>query len=193
MLYIPVNSTVPEYRIVATDDLGNINYTHQRTLHVIDIMPPNAQAGDDVTVEPGTTVSFDASQSYDNIGIIRYRWHMTMGGRTVELLGSAPTFTFNNAGEYTVSLTVEDAGGNTDTDSLTVVVHRGEQEELPEVEASGFFPGYLLLIPAAMLVSFPVHGHSDKKRCRGYPTGRFTSRKFYLCTSYSEWPNQVSK
>ena len=43
-------------------------------LEVIDTTPPVANAGQDQTVNAGTIVTFDASGSSDNVGIVSYEW-----------------------------------------------------------------------------------------------------------------------
>ncbi|MFQ5908027.1 MAG: PKD domain-containing protein, partial [Thermoplasmata archaeon] len=71
-----------------------------------------------------TVVTFDGSGSSDNVGIANYTWTFRDG--TTITLGpfSVPTasYTFNEPGSYVITLTVEDAAGNSDTDTLTVTV-----------------------------------------------------------------------
>jgi hypothetical protein len=83
--------------------------------------PPVADAGDDLGVYPGVAVTLDGSGSIGNIGIVSYTWtyvdvtEYTLDGPTVSI-------TFSTAGEYVVTLTVEDADGLTDTDTVTITV-----------------------------------------------------------------------
>ena len=70
----------------------------------------------------GETAGWNAIGSTDNVGIVKYTWTFDYDGRTVSLDGPAPTFLFEVAGEYEVTLTVEDAAGNTDTETFTLTV-----------------------------------------------------------------------
>jgi len=88
-------------------------------IEVIDIEPPEANAGQDRTVNVGETVIFDASGSTDNVGIVSYEWDF--GDGTTET-GITKNHTYISPGKYNVTLTVRDLAGNTDTDSITVTV-----------------------------------------------------------------------
>jgi len=78
-------------------------------------------------------VSFDASSSYDSDGsIVFYRWDWN-GDGTYDNEYTQPyaTHTFNEAGEYTVTLQVEDNNGSTNTYSIPIeVVGEGENPRL---------------------------------------------------------------
>jgi len=64
-------------------------------------------------------VSFTGSNSTDDQGITAYSWDFGDGETSTE---ADPNHTFANPGEYTVILTVEDADGLTDSDTLTITV-----------------------------------------------------------------------
>lgn len=81
-----------------------------------------ANAGPDLTVGKGTTVRFNGSASSDNVGIANYTWTFLHDGNPVSLHGATPEFRFRKEGNHTVTLTVTDAGGNTDFDTMTVTV-----------------------------------------------------------------------
>jgi len=147
---VPEDAVQLEYRIGVTDISGGSNHTALHTLDVIDIIPPVADAGDDVEIYAGETVVFDGSGSYDNVGIVRYRWQMEVDGENVELLGVGPTFEFTSSGEYTVALTVEDAYGNSDTDTMMITVHPVEEES--EEKTSWLW--WLLIIPIVLVMTF---------------------------------------
>ncbi len=77
---------------------------------------PNANAGPDITVFAGTQVQFNGSGSSDSNGtIVSYSWS---NGES----GAQPTRTYNTPGTYTVTLTVTDDEGNTDTDDVVITV-----------------------------------------------------------------------
>jgi PKD repeat protein len=106
-----------------TDAAGNWD-TDKMTVIVKDITKPNADAGPDQTVNQSTTVQFDGSGSSDNVGIVNYTWSLYYNGSFVNLYGVNPTFTFEIHGDYTVTLTVTDAIGLNDTDTVVINVNR---------------------------------------------------------------------
>jgi PKD repeat protein len=86
---------------------------------VIDITSPIANAGADQTVGEDTSVTFDASGSSDNVGIVSYEWDFGDGTTGTE---KTPTHTYPDLGVYTMTLTVKDGAGNIGTDMVTVAV-----------------------------------------------------------------------
>jgi len=103
-----------------TDAEGNWD-TDNVTITVLDVTPPVADAGSDQTVEVGTTVTFNASGSSDNVGIVSYEWDFG-DGNTTTVTDPIIYHTYTAAGTYNVTLTVKDAAGNSDNDTITVVV-----------------------------------------------------------------------
>jgi len=86
---------------------------------ILDATSPTANAGQDQTVNVGTTVSFDATASGDNFGIVSYEWNFDDGTSGT---GNTTTHTYAKPNTYTVTLTVKDAAGNTATDVIMVTV-----------------------------------------------------------------------
>jgi PKD repeat protein len=84
---------------------------------------PTANAGSDQTANAGTPVTFDASASTDNVGIVSYEWNFGDGTTGT---GKTTTHTYTNTGPYTVTLTVEDAADNTATKQIIVTVISAE-------------------------------------------------------------------
>ncbi len=78
--------------------------------------PPVAYAGGPYTCRPGETITLDGSLSTDLDGdVLIYQWTVYVGS-VVTLSGRKPTFTCPTAeGTSTVSLTVSDPGGLSDT------------------------------------------------------------------------------
>ncbi len=85
-----------------------------------DKLAPTANAGPDRTGHPGETITFDGGQSRDPDGSIKlYLWDMA--GQTV-LEGRICNYTFPAAGQYSITLTVEDNDGLYSRDTLTVYI-----------------------------------------------------------------------
>jgi len=93
--------------------------TRDEFLLLSDITKPVANAGSNQTVYVGATITFDAGGSSDNIGIVSYEWDFGDGTTGT---GKTANHTYANSGTYIVTLTVKDAAGNSDTDSITVTV-----------------------------------------------------------------------
>jgi parallel beta-helix repeat protein len=92
------------------------------TVRVIDGEPPVAKAGNDITVDQGTSVELNATNSTDNDAIKTYVWTLEYGGTTITRTRKVSSFRFDTPGEYLVTLTVTDRQGNTDNDTLVVRV-----------------------------------------------------------------------
>ncbi|MFW6375871.1 MAG: PKD domain-containing protein, partial [Thermoplasmatota archaeon] len=90
-----------------TDDAGNYD-TDTVEVTVNDVTDPTADAGEDETVDEDTVVTFDGSESSDNVGIVNYTW--TIEG--TEFYGKVVEHTFAEPGVYTVELNVTDDAGN---------------------------------------------------------------------------------
>jgi len=90
---------------------------------VLDREAPLARAGDDIEIEQGQIASFDGTDSFDNVGIVTYRWTFEHNATDVVLEGATATFTFEVPGVYTITLTVTDDNDLVDHDELTVTVH----------------------------------------------------------------------
>jgi PKD repeat protein len=76
----------------------------------------------------GMTVSFDGSGSSDPNGdALRYEWDLDADGGFDDSTAVKPTWTYNAAGSYRVSLRVSDGRGGTATDAITIgVVGKGD-------------------------------------------------------------------
>ena len=101
-----------------TDAIGNWNASSV-LITVLDITPPIADAGPNQTILQGATVTFDASKSNDNEGIVLYSWDF---GEGTSRTGVTVTHTYSNLGTYAVTLTVKDAAGNTGAAKITINV-----------------------------------------------------------------------
>jgi PKD repeat protein len=89
---------------------------------VLDREAPLARAGDDIEIEQGQIASFNGTDSFDNVGIVTYRWTFEHNATDVVLEGATATFKFEVPGVYNVTLTVIDENNLEDRDELTVTV-----------------------------------------------------------------------
>jgi hypothetical protein len=86
-----------------------------------DVTIPSADAGSDKKVKEGDEVTFDGSDSSDNVKLFELTWTFE-DGTLQTLTGVNPTYTFSTPGNYLVTLTISDAVGNSNTDTMWVNV-----------------------------------------------------------------------
>ncbi len=160
--------SVIDYYIVARDVSGvelmsprYAPYEAHSFLVLVDATPPVADAGSDITVPLGWLVSFDGSGSSDDVGIANMTWSFVYNGSTVELYGETPHFVFWTEGVYTVTLTVLDPSGNSDTDEVVVTV---DHEVIPEFGGALLPVAMLLLLFGVLIRSSRAHKRSDGAR-----------------------------
>jgi|GEM_PF-2225210 len=113
--------------VVALDAVGNAYaaWYDQRDsgsdvyLAALDVVAPTANAGAAQSAGQGTTMSFNASASFDNMGIARYEWDF---GDDVVADGPVVGHAYRNPGTYQARLTVWDYSGNSDSHFVTATV-----------------------------------------------------------------------
>ncbi len=115
-----------------------------------DVKRPIANAGSDRDVKVNETVYFDASHSYDNVGIVYYEWEFDGDGVVDDVNVSAVHF-YTIPGMYVVILNVSDKDGNWDTDTCIINV-TDEAIECNDERMSSFL-FLILLFPAAFIFS----------------------------------------
>jgi PKD repeat protein len=155
------NSGVFVVTLTVEDAAGN---SDEDTVTIRVNSPPVANAGSDFTVKVGATVIFDGSDSSDDVLVENYTWTFIYDNEVQELYGVAPSFTFEAAGNYTVTLTVEDASGLTDTD--TVVVNVGEDGGTAE-DKSFLEEYWWLLVVVGVIVAGAVAAAALMKSKKG--------------------------
>lgn len=131
------------------------------TVNVLDTQDPVAHAGLDVDVKAGAAVTFDGSGSTDNAGVVNYTWTFVYGGETKKVYTAAPSFTFDKAGDYTVTLEVRDAAGNTATD--TVLVHVADKTGSSTMMYVGAGVAAVAAILVALAMLMRKRGGTGKK------------------------------
>lgn len=99
---------------------------------------PVADAGPDQTVSEGETVTLDGSDSYDRTPNekLTYTWDFDdsddNGSTGVDATGVTATVIYEDAGIYTVTLTVSD-GDLDDTDTCRITVLPGDPDNIPPI------------------------------------------------------------
>jgi len=83
--------------------------------------PEDVNSGSDQTVEAGSTVTLNGDATDPDNDTLTYTWDFGDGSDNVT--GQHVNHTYETAGQYTVTLTVDDGNGNVVTDTLTVTVN----------------------------------------------------------------------
>jgi PKD repeat protein len=151
--------------LVVTDTVGQESEIDTMTVTVLDVTDPTADAGADQEVSFGEEVTFDGSDSSDNVDIASYEWTFDDVGPET-LTGATPAYTFTAPGDYTVTLTVADSAGNEDSDTMVVTV---VDDEAPVADA-GPDPTDVVI---GDLVSFDAAASADNVGIANY-TWNFT-------------------
>jgi len=128
------NRYVKDARIRVIADNGepsnNIGFSDSQPF-VLDTKPPLADAGNDQTVYQGATVTLNGSGSRDESGIADYTWTFRENGELKVLKGANPTYVFQNAGTYSITLNVTDRFGNWALDSVKITVLSVQKDSEP--------------------------------------------------------------
>jgi PKD repeat protein len=96
---------------------------------VRDATPPTIIIENNTIVVENAVVNFDASKSYDNIGIAYYQWNF--GDGTVENnTRPSTTHTYTKSGVYSLKLTLTDQAGNINSSSFSIDVYRDTDGDL---------------------------------------------------------------
>ncbi|MCO4769477.1 MAG: PKD domain-containing protein [Deltaproteobacteria bacterium] len=107
-------------RVRVTDD-DAATATATATVTVGNVAPSITSASGPSTGDEGSTLSFSAAGTDPaTADVLTYSWNW--GDSTADTTGSAPTHVWDDEGTYTVTVTLSDDDGGTDTDTLNVVV-----------------------------------------------------------------------
>jgi len=108
-----------DYSVTATVDASIASAETAQSSFKTDGVRPTAVAGPNRVVTVGETVSFDGTESTDNIRVAKHRWDMD--DNTIRF-GPTPNHTFTEPGTYEVQLRATDGVGNSDIDMIIVTV-----------------------------------------------------------------------
>jgi parallel beta-helix repeat protein len=118
-----VELEVHTFSIWTCDNSNNCNYSSGE-FEIVDLTPPIANAGSDMMVRIGQSISLDAGNSTDNYGIANYTWIIMDEEEILRHYGQLLTYSFNSEGEFNATLVVTDFSGNQDEDWLRISVTR---------------------------------------------------------------------
>ncbi|MEP5376032.1 MAG: PKD domain-containing protein [Hyphomicrobiales bacterium] len=147
--------------LMVTDNEGLTN-TATITISVGQSGTPMAIAtATPVTGDGPLGVEFDASQSSDDVGIVQYSWDFGDGNSSSD---QNPIYTYIDFGVYEAVLTITDADGLSDTDSVTITVNNPNSNSAPVALATAT----PLSGEAPLEVSFDGSGSSDNLGIESY-------------------------
>ena len=178
---------------------GDMLYVDQETESVQRIafaggpqnQPPTAVAAAGTTAgDRPLTVDFDATASSDpdtaNGDVLVYAWDLDGDGELDDSTDAQPTFTYMDAGTYTVTLRVTDTSGAFDTDTLTITVAGAPAATIASPTAATTWgtgqsiafsgsgrDGQGNPLPASALDWTVVLHHCDGANCHDHPIGDF--------------------
>jgi PKD repeat protein len=108
-----------------TDEAGN-RASQETVVTVRDSEPPVAVIFTDGEAHVGVPFVLDGTRSHDNVAISEGHWTLDLSDGPINISGLNTTFVFTEPGEYRLTLTVRDDGGNQDEWTVTVVVYASE-------------------------------------------------------------------
>ncbi len=120
-------SNYQDYPSIAVDSVGDVFAAFLDTRAIgwdvyaatLDVVAPTANAGSAVTADQGTSVAFDGTASADNFRVVGYSWDF---GDGTTATGPTGSHVYATPGDYTATLRVWDASGNTATDTRAITV-----------------------------------------------------------------------
>lgn len=136
-LILPEGSTTVKVAIDPSNVISEENETNNERTQTLTVAstptpsnnPPTADAGPNKTSKVGQPVTFNGSGSTDSDGtIVNYSWDFGDGGSS---LGAIVSHVYSSPGTYTVSLTVTDNSGATNTDTAIAIITEDQTTPTP--------------------------------------------------------------
>jgi len=115
----PRNATNLKYIIRAMDTSGNVVETEVKNYTLIDNIPPVIKIKEIDRIQVFENVTFDASESYDNIGIKDFYWDID----GEKFNKSTVNMSFSKVGKIIVTFSVVDYSGNTNSSFMVLTVN----------------------------------------------------------------------
>ena len=121
---VNITATKIDYYFHFNDSANNTNTSVTERIDIIDIIPPVANAGADMSLPQGAGFYLDGSNSTDNIGIVNYTWNWKCltGCNTSHMAYGVNPFIYALTFDFSVDLIVRDAEGNIDNDSINITI-----------------------------------------------------------------------
>ncbi len=138
-----------------------LNPVVMTTVNLHDVTPPTADAGKDFDGYIGNRIELDGSSSTDDIGIASYTWNFLHEGKDVTLDGKRPDYRFKETGDYTITLTVEDAAGNSASDTVVLTVKE------KDLARHLFEWSTVIILLAAILVLSAIAAAGRRRKAEG--------------------------
>ena len=110
------------YKVRVYDEAGNVSLSEEVGGYAddTDVIAPVAVLPENYVGIVGMELGLDGLASTDNVRITEYKWDMGNGD---VIKGATPRYTYNKAGDYTVTLTVKDAAGNQSSVATTARIY----------------------------------------------------------------------
>ncbi|MFO7792108.1 MAG: PKD domain-containing protein [Candidatus Saliniplasma sp.] len=142
-----------EVELTVTYSSGNSD-SDSITVTVEDDVPPTVSVDIYGDLVEGEEITVDASESADNVGIESIECEF---GDGTTATGANVTHTYEEAGDYTVNVTVTDEAGNIDEYQETITVEE-------ESDGDNDTPGFTLMILLFSLSLVAIYRYRKKKR-----------------------------
>ncbi|MDO4945468.1 MAG: polymorphic toxin-type HINT domain-containing protein [Ruminococcus sp.] len=123
------------YKVEAYDKTGNVSASNEISGYAYDVdtIPPQIDMPEEIYGIAGEEIALDGSACTDNVRIKRFTWDMGDGNTT---FGVRNSYIYDEAGEYTITLTVEDAAKNSSTSQIKVIVYEPSEYGFVNVEVT---------------------------------------------------------
>ena len=123
------------YKVEAYDKTGNVSASNEISGYAYDVdtITPQIDIPKEIYGIAGEEIAFDGSACTDNVRIKRFVWDMGDGNT---IFGVRNSYIYDEAGEYTVTLTVEDAAKNSSTSQIKVIVYEPSEYGFVNVEVT---------------------------------------------------------